>query len=691
MKNSVDKSLKVFKEKQLKSYLIVGLVAFAVYANSLLNSFVYDDEFLVLGDASITSVSNAPKFFTGKEGFNQVFARYYRPIVSLSYLIDYELWNFKPFGFHLTNVLLHVINSLLVFNLLMLIFHRREESVKNYEASFPALIGAFLFAVHPIHTEAVAWVSGRTDLLASAFIFAAFIFYIKFSRSVNRNERMTSLIMLSFFYVMSLLSKEVAIVLPLLLLLFDYLLEGKSLKDIFNEKKWIYTILILSSILYMVIRSNILEQMPGTEKYLYFYGKDFLTKLFTISLTIPLYLRLLILPIGLLYHYNGFLPYVNNALNPGVLISFSLTIILIGTAIYFFKRAPMITYLILFFFITLTPVLNLVPITNLAAERYLYVPSISMVFLVVFIGIQLNRTKYRNSYSAVTFGIILIFSVLTVIRNIDWKSNESLYFSAEGKQGTVVYVNIGYLYTLSNQYDKAEQYFRKALQINDQTVFANTNLGRVYILEGKYDSAYSYIMKAYNFDSLNPEPRFTLALLYVMSDKFSEAKKEIEDLQKIVPGYRNSNQILIQVNSRLQRDSIALISKDSSQTGELDKLKKARIDKLDKDSYLQYNQKNYEMAIKDLLELSEMNPTSRSVYFNNIGLCYLDQNNYDEAKKFFEQSIAASDNFSSAYLNLGKIYERMGDRDKAMMNYEKAVKSDPNNRAAKDGYERLKR
>ncbi|HEY3252290.1 MAG TPA: hypothetical protein VGK25_14370, partial [Ignavibacteria bacterium] len=101
------------KDNTVVFLIIVGVVSFIVYANSLANDFVFDDESVVLSDPTIMDLSNIPKYFTGELGFHKVIGRYYRPVVSTTYAIDYSIWKFNPLGFHLTNVLIHVINSLL--------------------------------------------------------------------------------------------------------------------------------------------------------------------------------------------------------------------------------------------------------------------------------------------------------------------------------------------------------------------------------------------------------------------------------------------------------------------------------------------------------------------------------------------------------------------------------------------------
>ena len=146
-------------------YLVIAIVSFLVYYNALNNDFVFDDESVVQNNQSILTLANIPKFFTAEEGFHKVIGRYYRPVVSSLYAVDYAIWGMNPFGFHLTNVIIHVIASLLLLMVLMKLFGDYKNGL------LAALIGALIFAVHPIHTEAVSWISGRTDSLATLFFF----------------------------------------------------------------------------------------------------------------------------------------------------------------------------------------------------------------------------------------------------------------------------------------------------------------------------------------------------------------------------------------------------------------------------------------------------------------------------------------------------------------------------------------
>ncbi len=668
----------------LKSYFIIVLVAFSVFANSLSSDFVFDDESVVLGDQSLTHLSSIPKYFTAQEGFFKVIARYYRPVVSTSYNIDYAIWGLKPAGFHLTNVLINIINSLLVFRFLLLIFGKKQEKRTTEKIPYIPLFGALIFAVHTVHTEAVSWVSGRTDSLSFTFFIASFIYYLKYSGDNISRKKSLYLILTGLFYILSLLSKEMAITLPAAIILYDLIVQKYPLGMLLKSKLKIYSVLIFISLFFLLLRWYILRDIPERETYFYFYGKDFSTTFFTMLQAIPIYLKLMVFPIGLLYHYNGYLPYVNSLSNMLVILAILLLLFLGLIFFYYRKKHPLISFSVIFFFLTLLPVLNIVPTLSFLAERFLYIPSLSLILILVYIAHNADFKKFKTPIFVSSTLIILLMGILTIIRNNDWKDNDSLFLSADDRPGTVTYVNIANMYAKKQQYDIAEKYYRKALDLKDETVLANNNLAKVLIVEGKLDSAYYYVNKAKNLDSLSPEPRFTLAQLYISKNLIPDAVDELESLHKIMPGgYMNSKEMLEGLKQKLRQDSTGIYSNGS-------KIDPAKIIQMEQDSYKKFQKKDYEGAVKELLELVELNPSSGAAYYNNLGMCFLDQNNLAESKKYFELAVKADKKFSTAFNNLGNIYEKLGDKTNALKNYKSAIDTDPNNKSAQDNFNRLK-
>jgi protein O-mannosyl-transferase len=656
-------------------YLLVAAAAFAVYINSLSNEFVFDDESVVLGDPTITNLSNIPKYFTAQEGFHKVIGRYYRPVISASYAIDNAIGGLKPFGFHLTNVIIHVINSLLVLKLLLLMFG--AESGKFAKSRLmAALIGALIFAVNPIHTEAVTWVSGRTDSFSFTFFTASFIYYLKYAQKHN----VLSLTIVFLFYVLSLLAKEMAITLPVVIILYDIAANKGINKEFIKKRLSLYSILAVLSLLYLFIRWLILKDVPQRETYFYFYGKDALTTFLTMLQTLPLYFRLLIVPVGLLYHYSGYLPYLNSIASFGVLFATAFLLVMAFLSVYLFKKTPLISFSIIIFFVTLLPVMNIVPTMNFMAERFLYIPSLALSVVTAVLIVRFYNEKTKQILILISIAVLAVYSYMTYQRNFDWENNDTLFLSADGRPGTITYVNIGNIYANKQEYDKAEVLYRKAIDLRNETLLANTNLGKIFLVRGNFDSAYYYMYKSYKLDTLSPEPMHALAQLYTNNNMLPEAIEWLEKIQKITPNYMNSAQLLEQLKQKMLTGGSEERSPDES----------IKVAKLEQDSYKNYQQKNYAKAIEELKELIVLNSQGRGGYYNNIGISYLEQDSLENAKGYFEKAIEIDKNFSTAYNNLGTVYDKLGNKEKARENFIKALEADTNNQNAKDNLNKLK-
>jgi len=669
----------------LKFYFFLALIAFAVYANSLQNDFVFDDESVVLGDPSITRISNIPKYLTGEEGFHKVIGPYFRPIISASFALDYAIYGFQPFGFHLTNVIIHVINCLLCLKFLLLVYKPAEK-----ENRLLVFLSAAIFAVHPIHTEAVSWVSGRTDSFSFTFFISAFIFFLLFSES----RRKKYLFLMGLMYLLSLMAKEMALTLPVLVIAYDIIVKrsaslGKGFHSIppkiVKKNLTAYLMLVSISAIYMTYRWLILRQVPERVNYLYFYGEDFVTLVATMLQTIPLYFRLLFVPIGLLYHYNGYLPYQHSFFSLEVLASVAFILVLLIVAWYLKKQLPITSYSIIFFFISLTPVMNIVPTVNLMAERFLYIPSLIVSLILLELAFRArDNLRHIQLLDRLCLGIfsviVILYSYLTLIRNMDWKTNNDLFLSAQGKPGTVLYVNIGNIYANNGQIDIAESYYRKAIELRSKTILAQNNLGKVFLVRGQYDSALHYMTIAHLLDTLSPEPIFSMAQTYVKMGNLPQAIANMEKLQKMFPnGYMNSNQILEQLRVQLHEQE----SKHRSPEGTME------IAKLEQQSYQEYQNKNYFEAIEILEKLLQLRPEGKAGYCNNIGMCYFQQQKLAEAERYFKLAIEAEPKFSTALNNLGKVYERLGDYKKARQQYRLALEADPNNQTAQSNLDSL--
>ncbi|MBN1633375.1 MAG: tetratricopeptide repeat protein [Ignavibacteria bacterium] len=648
--------------------LIISVWSFIIYYNSLSGEFVFDDESVVQNNISIQSLSNIPKYFTADEGFHKVIGRYYRPIVSTSYAIDYSIWGLEPFGFHLSNIFFHIISSILLFLILKQLFSKYENPV------FISFMGAMIFAVHTIHTEAVSWISGRTDSIVTLFFFASFLFYIKYPHKEKSKtspyplKRGTKFLVLSLvFYCLGLLSKEMIITMPVILFLYDYFYRKLDIKKILSNYE-VYLYFIGLSLLYFVIRYLLLLDIPEREKYLYFYGMDFFAIFGTMLKTIPVYFKLLFLPVNLIYHYNGVISDVTSAADITFILSavFIIALIVIGWLLR--KSYGVLSFCIFFFLVSLIPVMNIIQTMNLMAERFLYMTSFIVSLSVCFVLYKTAGGKYFRKLTIVFSIIILLYSYLTFERNKDWQSNNALYSTGEGIDGTVLLVNAGNIYANNKNFDEAAKRYFRALEIRENNILANHNLGLVYLIKGNYDSAEYRLKKGINIDSLAPDGYFQLAVLYKTKGNIDEAIRNLEKLQTIDFNYRGSAELLMQLK----------MSKESGQVPDNNVLPNYELSSLQEQSYKLFQQNEFGKSIEILEKLIEKDSGGKAGYLNNMGLCYIGLENYDEAERAFDECLKIEPENVNGLSGKADVLRKKNKISEAIKIYKKVMKINPN-------------
>ncbi|MFN3533214.1 MAG: tetratricopeptide repeat protein, partial [Candidatus Brocadia sp.] len=361
-------------------FTLIPALPVLVYLNSLGNTFVYDDYVTITNNHFIREWRYLSAFFNQKY-FVISGELTYRPIVTLSYFLDYVLWQLRPWGYHLTNIIIHTLNVYLVYCMTYLLFYNRQ----------CAFISSIIFSIHPIFTEAVNAVSYREDLLSATFLLAAFILFLKSYISTNRKNFIICYAFSLIAYLFALLSKEMAITLPFLFLAYDLIFQkGISLNThntIGGAKKPFRKIImpyviryagyIVISAFYLYLRFSLFHN-PGES--IEYPGNSILANGIMMTRVIGYYFKLLFIPVPLNADYV--VPLTYSPADPAFLVSVITLILVVILSIKLCRLSRVWTFSILWFFITLLPVLNIVPILNIMAERYLYIPGIGFTMLV---------------------------------------------------------------------------------------------------------------------------------------------------------------------------------------------------------------------------------------------------------------------------------------------------------------------
>ena len=526
--------------------LIVVLTAL-VYASSLKNSFVWDDHHVIVNNNFIKSWKNFPLIFSkaylisGPErdfysghniGSGQLT---YRPVITIFHFIDYSFWRLNAFGYHLTNLILHIFNAILLYFFIGLVVKDRRIG----------LVSSILFALHPVNSESVNVITFRGDLLVFLFFISSFFLFIR-SDYYKGRKRLFYYIASILLFSLALFSKEMAITLPVLLMLYDYyfVFDGK-LKKVLSHFKSRYIGYIAVSLIYLWIWSF---PMGNINKMVIEYpGSNFYTNLLTISRVFATYIKWLFIPIDI----HATLPYDSSLFlysffTPEALFSVLLVIACLVLAVALHRRSRIISFAILWFFIILLPVSNIVPISNIMASRYLYISTAGFCLLIAWLLRKLPTLKIFSvspnilqRISKELLVVLLIFySVFTIIRSFAWRNSATIWLEvAEAYPNhPLPRRNLGAWFKKSGLPDKAIDEFKIAISMDPTFTLAYNDLGVCYYEKGLFDEAIEEFKKALEFGLNWPDVYVNLGVCFTEKRQYQEAIGYFKQAIEIDPG-----------------------------------------------------------------------------------------------------------------------------------------------------------
>ncbi len=493
--------------------LLVLLTAIT-YVGTLSYEFVWDDNWLIVNNPLLREWSRLPAllvsdFWNGEPALER---SYYRPLVSLSYFLEYRLWGLHPAGYHLTNVLLHLACTLLLFAVARRLF----------PDVLVAFVAALIFAVHPIHSESVAFISGRTDLLASVFSLLSVLLYLD-GRGREGGRRVWSGTASVIAFALALLSKEVAAVLPLVLLLYE-LLPGR---DRGSRIRLLARHLPFWAVLagYLVLRTAVLGAPLARDLELQAAGE----RAFLGVRAMAGYLRLMVLPHPLSAQH---MLAPTGLRDPALLLSLAAVAGALAALAFAVRRTPRHAFCGLWVFVTLLPVSNVIPIAGTSmAERFAYLPSAGFSMLAAA-GIaralrwaSLGRAPVRTAVFG-GLGVVLVAGMsLTMLRNEDWK-NEFRLFSRTAEDAPAsprARTNLGYVHLRRGELGAAIDQFERSLALDPDRPDTLIGLGVAYSVEGRHRDAQRYGERALALDPRNPTVQGNLASIYANAGEYARA------------------------------------------------------------------------------------------------------------------------------------------------------------------------
>ena len=529
----------VFVKRPPMSLLLALIVAVTAltWFPVLRNDFVHwDDTHLILENPLVRSFS--PQIFTTFD------PELYIPLTLFTFQVEHALFGFDPFFFHLDNLLLHIVNGLLVFAFLA--FLRPSDRTGTSRAAgdgcaarWCAVFGALLFALHPLHAEAVAWVSARKELLFTAFFLASIIAYILSRRTSAAHPQNTSVRRLwhflsLLFFLLSLLAKATAITLPIVLLLLDYR-EGRKLSGSLMRGKWAHWMLAL---LFGLIA--IIGQRASTFPLTPFASLLLAARSIVFSLT------KLLLPIHLsaLYPAPPVVPNIAFLLPVFLFMLFAVLLWILR------RRSREMVFGGAFFLVTLAPgLLSCVKAdtVTLTADHYTYLPSVGWVLIiVVFLEWFLRRRGLRIPLLLGMVGVLLLFARLATAESAAWKNTGTLFGRVlrEYPDSHIAHNNLGFFLMGQGDLDGALAHFEEAVRLRPEYTDALLNIATVYAKQKRYDAAEANIRRALAINPENALAHFDLGGIHFLRRAWDEAILEYRITLQLSPSFaRASSQL----------------------------------------------------------------------------------------------------------------------------------------------------
>lgn len=522
----------------LTHLLVILAVIAAIYFNSINNGFVADDISFVKDNTSIRSLKNVPDFFFSPKSLAAKDSEWgtiiYRPLRTASYALDYALFGLNPAGYHAVNLVLHTAATVSLYFVILNLFN----------ISGAAFLGALLFAVHPVHIEAVSWISSRADLIGLVLVNLVLLSYFRY-KLAREKAYLALALFLSF---LSYLGKETMVALPGLIILYDYASSKRPAADTIKTNIASWAFFSIVTLAYLVIRFDITGRMSTNQGW--WGGTVYSNFLMMIEATAT-YIRLLVIPYNFTFHY--IIEPVYSVTDPGVAVSLLVISITLAAMVYSHFKNKMVFFALAWFYIGLVPIANIVPISfSMMAERYIYMPSEGPIIAAGY-GLYLLYRKLSEkglSYERFAVGVIvaimLVFSIEVVSRNKDYRDEFAFFSSAVKVSPDSAPSNKGLAdqYYNRKEFDKAITHYERAVAIDQGYIEALLGEAITYRdmkeLPRALAAANRAALVAENVASLkpkNPLIRFNLGNVYREMGDLEAARGEWEKAVELDPGY----------------------------------------------------------------------------------------------------------------------------------------------------------
>lgn len=633
----------------LYSCLLILVIGTIIYANSFYGAFQFDDGVHIVKETKFNDLS----IYSDISNWTQVNNR---PLAYFTLAINRSISGTDVFGYHLFNLFIHLVTSIVIYFLLFHLISQKviQNKVLKGKENLFALFVALIFLCHPIQTQAVNYIVQRMTSLATLFYISSVFFYLKarFS-SINKEapiKYFAYFLLMIMSAIASVLSKQIAVTLPLTYLLVEFFFVRNKDGKRFDKYLILGLALMTFSLLAVVIGGFLPKETTDISRYQYF-----ITEL----RVIVKYVQLLVLPISQNLDYDFILSssfwHVDELFSTAVIAS------LITLIFSLYRKHPLISFGIAWFFITLLVESSFIPIRDVIVEHRLYLPMFGFTIILGMILFNAFKKVKERNFIWVLLIPLVIYSGLTLRRNTVWKTKQSLWEDvvqkSPGKARPHLNLGIAYLhlfkpmlairqFTIANKiepenaqtyYNRAEAYLvinrtedaiqdlDKSIHFNKEFAEAHDTRGKAKLRLRKYDEAIIDFSNAMKLNSELESAWFNRANAYLFTGEFQKALNDLNQAIEINPlftaAYNNRGQLML----NLKKYEAAL-----SDLNRAIEIEPGLTNAYNNRAKVYYAQQHFELAILDFSSTLIDNPANGTA-LKLRGICYLEQNKVELA------------------------------------------------------------
>ncbi|HEY2382743.1 MAG TPA: tetratricopeptide repeat protein [Terriglobia bacterium] len=640
--------------------LVLVAITVIAYANGMNGKFVFDDQQIVM-QPNLMNVHKLADAFAIGTGWRQ--------LLFFTYGLNYYFSGVETFSYHLVNLVLHVINVVLVYWIILAALRG------ELRARFAAFAGAAVFAVHPLFSAAVTYIAGRSSELCGTFYFASILLFFKALDSARRDLRVLCFALAGVSGLLAWQAKQEAITLPLFLAAVVFLRTEKK------DWRWIAALGAIPFVTVIVVRDQIraIYATVGGNQILVNAGFDKVLPAGTYFRTyatavVSYFFPRFVAPVAL--SADPKIPAVDHWYSPEFLFSVAIFGVLAWMALRFYRSAPLLSLGLTALLVSPIAAYAVIPLADVVLEHRAYIPGLGVAFLFAW-AFQWLASNYKNLGWPAMIAILVTFTVMTNSRNNVYANNIALWEDAVAKAPDKArpHFNLGQAYQDSQHLPEAVREYQAALAIKPDIQAAYSNIAAIYLDHGELDKAEEVLRKVTTLAPDFTEGFINLAVLYIRKREPDKAIASVNRALEINPdsfaAHYNKGEAL-------------------SQKGDF----KAALESYKRAVYLRPDMTSFKLTLGAAYDRAGERGSAQKVFeeltstplapdaYRSLGTLYNEEGQFDEAVLSLERAVQLRPSFPDAYHELGVTYLRKQMLDAAIREFRTTLEQQPDHIAA---------